>query len=119
MIHGKSYSIAEHLNKTDENCRILFRLLQTRILELYPSTAVNPVKILVGFRSKLNFAEVHFQAHRLKIHLRPCEYVDPLNKTEMVDDHYITMRRRFYVERLDEIDYAIGIIKQSLADSLR
>ncbi len=51
--------------------------------------------------------------------LRPIEYNDPQKKVEKIPDGYNwTLNQRIYVDELEEIDCAIGLIEQSYQDVL-
>lgn len=110
------YSIEDHLSRTDARRRAIFEELRSRIVALNSSVGEKAVKILVGYRVKLNFAEIHFLADRLKVHLRPKDYVDPRGYVERLENPGFTMDRRFYLSEEGDLDYAFELIRQSYQD---
>ena len=113
---NERFSVEAHLEKTDANCREIFLELKKRTLALHPGVTERAVKLLVGYKAKHNFSEIHFLRNQLKIHLRPIHYIDPNGLVEHVHNAGFTMDRRVYISDPRDIEYVITLIKQSYAD---
>lgn len=111
-----SYTVEQHLAKTDETCRKIFHELHDQIMELHPDITKKAVKLLVGFRARRNFAEIHFQSNSLKIHLRPQDYIDPEGRVEKLENPGFTMDRRVYCSSEEDVPYIMSLIRQSYND---
>lgn len=113
---SSGYTVEDHRSKTDARRRAIFDELRSRILALSPAVSEKAVKILVGYRFNRNFAEIHFLTDRLKIHLRPKDYVDFRSYVERLKNPGFTMDRRFYLSDESDLDYALKLIRQSYQD---
>jgi predicted transport protein len=113
---NRGYSVESHVAKTNADCQEIFSELRARILALDPGIRERAVKILVGYKAKHNFAEIHFRSDRLKIHLRPKDYIDPRGVVERLENPGYTMDRRFYISDRTEMNYAMSLIEQSYDD---
>ncbi len=111
------YSVEHHLGKTNDQCRKTFEMIRNQILSWDDRIEERAVRLLVRYKAKFNFAEIHFLSDRLKIHLRPRIYSDPENKVETLKNPGFTMDRRIYISKLEDIDYVMRIIQQSYEDA--
>jgi len=71
----------------------------------------------IVFKDKYIFAEIHLQTKnkQLCILIRDVEDLDdPYNITERVPDtHGWSLKIRFYISKLEDVDKAVALIKQS------
>ncbi|PHS28129.1 MAG: hypothetical protein COA84_02460 [Robiginitomaculum sp.] len=115
-LRGTGYSVESHIEKTNNECRAIFQELFNRIMELHPAVTEKAVKVLVGYKARYNFAEIHFLGNRLKIHLRPKSYFDPRELVAHLENAGIIMNRRVYISSKKDIEYIMSLIKQSYED---
>lgn len=113
----KEYSVEHHLKKKSDKIKELFGELQERILKLDEKINEKPLKHYIAYEMDRNFAEVVIQASTLKIYLDISEK-DIEDPKGMVKDctevgHWATGDCVFKLSSMDDIDYAISLIKQS------
>lgn len=112
-------SVDELLKKADKNIAELFGELRSRIFELDENIIEKATTMYVAYRVAKNFAEIHIGRNQVKIHLRPLNYDDLLNKVEKIPDGYQwTLDRRIYLKEKSELDYVYKIIEQSYKDTI-
>jgi len=102
------------LANASEDIKSVFSELRERIVALDDAVTENPTSIYVGYRMNKNFAEIHINQNKLKIHLRPIDYIDPKGMVEKIPDGYNwTMDRRVYLKSINDMEYIFGLIEQS------
>ncbi len=116
MTEANPYLVEHHLSKTNDQCRQIFNELRNRILRYDDRIEERAVRLLVRYKAKNNFAEIHFLSDRLKIHLRPKIYLDPKKRVETLANPGFTMDRRVYISEPEDIDYIMSLIRQSYED---
>ena len=116
------YSLADHPHLAIPQIRTLFDALDLRIRELDPNVYQDVLKYYIAYKSETNFVDVIPQAKRLLLVLNMpyAELDDPNGVARNVSG----MRRwgngevELGVATLDEVPYAIGLIRQSLERQL-
>lgn len=111
----KDYDIDYHLDCVNDDVKDLYKILDNKICEIDSSIVVKVKKYYVGYEKNNNFVEVHFKKNFLHICVLPFDnYMDPLKKLERIPDSYRTkLNMKMEINNIDDIDYAILIIKQS------
>lgn len=121
-IDYKKYSVEDHLSGKSDKVKELFNELQEKILKLDEKIKEKVLKYYVAYELDRNFAEVVIQANGLWVHIdMPKEEItDPENKLIDVSEkgHWATGNLKMRVEKTDDIDYCMGIIKQSYENKL-
>ncbi len=115
---AEAYSIDDHPNLTKDANKELFKALRKAILSLDPCVTEEFLKLYVAFKAETNFADIVPQAKRLKISLNMQfhQINDPNNICEDVTGlgRWGNGDVAFTLSALDEIPYAMGLIRQSL-----
>ena len=111
LLEGKSPAIVE-----------LFRHLQKAINVLGDNVEEAPVKLYIAYKTTRNFCEVEIQSKQLKISLDiPFkELDDPRKKTRDLSEvgHWGTGVTLICINSLDEIEYAMTLVRQSYERTL-
>lgn len=95
----------------------LFEELRSRILQMDENIIEKKTNNYIAYRLSKSFTEVHIGKQQIKIHLRPANYNDPLNKVEKMPESYKwAMDSRVYISNIDELDYIMKLIEQSYND---
>lgn len=104
------------LDRADSSIKDLYLSLR-KVLTEYENVIVEPKKLYIAFKAPKNFADVEVQRHSLKIfiNLRKGMLNDP---EEIADDvsnigHWGNGDYRIYLKDETELDYVVGLIKQS------
>lgn len=112
----KVYEERDHLNSVSEDTKELYVSLKDRVLSLGKIQVV-PRKFYIAFKAQRNFLDVEFQKKRLKcfVNLRKGELDDPKKVTRDVSNigHYGNGDYEFLIEKEEDIDYAMTLIRQS------
>jgi predicted transport protein len=107
------------VSKGSPATQALFSDLRERILSLDEGITEKPTAYYVAYKTSNNFAEILVQKSKLRIHMRPVEYIDPMGMVTKIPEGYNwTMNRRVYLESKDDLDYVMGLIEQSYKDVL-
>jgi len=118
----KEYTIEYHLSNKSERIVELFREIQERILKFDEKINEKPLKYYIAYELERNFCEVVIQTNTLKIYLdiSKSDLNDLKNIAEDCKEvgHWATGDCVFKVSSLEEIDYAISLIKQSYESKL-
>lgn len=118
----KEYSVNDHINGKSEKIRELFKELQEKIIKLDEKINEKALKHYVAYELDRNFAEIVIQANALKIYLdiSKNDLNDPKSLAEDCTEvgHWATGDSVFKVSSLEELDYAISLIKQSYENKL-
>lgn len=104
------------LAKGDGNTVMLYEKLKNKILKL-GNVKVEPKKLYIAFKSPKNFTDVEVQKYNLKVYinLKKGELIDPENRAEDVSEIgcWGNGDYRIYISDVQQIDYAMQLIKQS------
>ena len=118
----KEYTVEDHLSNKSDKIKELFREIQERILKLDEKINEKPLKHYIAYELDRNFCEIVIQANALKIYLdiSKSDLNDPKNIAEDCTEvgHWATGDCVFKVSSLEEIDYAMSLIKQSYESKL-
>lgn len=118
----KEYSVEDHLNGKSDKVKELFKDLQERILKLDEKIKEKALKFYVAYELDRNFAEVVIQANGLWVHLDIAkeEANDPENKLVDVSEkgHWATGDLKIRVDSIEDLEYAMTLIKQSYESRL-
>lgn len=118
----KKYVVEDHLNKKSDKIKELFKELQEKILHLDDKIKEKTLKHYIAYELDRNFAEVVVQANGLWVHLDiPIgETNDPENRLIDVSKkgHWATGDSKIRIESMEDLSYAINIIRQSYEGKL-
>ncbi|MDD5015277.1 MAG: endonuclease NucS [Atribacterota bacterium] len=121
-ISYKEYSVEDHLRGKPDKVKELFNELQERILKLDEKIKEKVLKLYVAYGLDKNFVEIIIQANGLWVHvdISKEEVTDPENKLIDLSEkgHWATGASRSRVDKIEDIDYCMGIIKQSYESKL-
>jgi predicted transport protein len=107
-------SLDKLLLKASPITKEIFSQLREGTLAIDESIVEKPTALYVGYRVTKNFAEVHIQKSKLRIHLRPTAYNDPKGVVEQISEGYNwTLDRRVDVDSTDQVSYVLGLLEQS------
>ena len=111
-----SYTEEQLLEKGDGNTVMLYEKLKNKILKL-GNVKVDPKKLYIAFKSPKNFTDVEIQKYNLKVYinLKKGELNDPEDRAEDVSGIgcWGNGDYRMYISDVQQIDYAMQLIKQS------
>lgn len=111
--------VDELLKKADSSIAQLFGDLRSRIFALDENIIEKATSFYVAYRVARNFAEIHIGRNQIKIHIRPIDYNDPMQKVDKIPDGYQwTLDRRIYLRDKSDLDYVMGILEQSYKDTI-
>ncbi len=118
----KEYTINDHLSGKSKQIKGLFKELQERILKLDEKINEKVLKQYIAYELDKNFAAIIIQAKSLKILINVSrkELNDPKDITEDVSEkgHWGTGETLFKISDINDIDYAMSLIKQSYESKL-
>ncbi len=113
----KDYSVERLLQRKGEEVVALFRRLQSDILALSSDIEEIPVKWYVSYKRGGNFCECEVQKKRLLLHLDipHRELRDPraIAQDYSKIGHFGTGETQFSVSPGDDLEYAMGLIRQA------
>ena len=102
--------------------KAIFEKLQQAILNMNPEIKEKVMKKYVAYEMKRNFTEFVIQSSAVKVYLDiPIQELK--DTAHIVQDcsnigHWATGETRFKVYSVDEVPYAVGLIKQAYEKSL-
>lgn len=118
----KKYSVEDHLRGKSDKVKELFNELQEKILKIDEKIKEKILKHYVAYELDKNFAEIVIQANGLRVHvdISKEEVSDPENKLIDLSEkgHWATGNLKVRVENIEDIDYCMGIIRQSYENKL-
>jgi len=119
-INREEYSLDKLYSKTTDKLIELHKELREKILNINEQIEERAVKHYVGYRTTKQFCMIIFDKSKINIYLSPVEkWNDPKNKVQDVPESYrFTLNKRISISSVEEIDYAIDIIKQSYEETL-
>jgi len=113
----KVYSEDEHLERGSQEIKELYESLKTTILSI-DEFEIKPKKKYIAFVSGTNVVDIHIQKNALKIwlNLPHGELEDPRKLSRDVSSigHWGNGDYEVIIKPEDDMDYIIGLIKQSL-----
>lgn len=113
----KVYTEEDHLNNRPDKIKNLYEMLRERIMEL-DDIDLEVKKNYVAFKGRTNIVDVEFSNSkmRLDINMKKGTLDDPKNLCEdlTLHGHWGNGDYRYFVSEEENIDTAIGFIKQSL-----
>ncbi len=115
----KVFTEQDHLQKVDFETRELYENLKERLLNMDDNVTVQPKKQTVGFKIDNNvFCDIVLQGKGLKIYLnlKSGELQDPKNISRDVSNvgHWGNGSYEIKLPDLEDIDYILSLIKQSI-----
>ena len=120
----KVFTEQDHLLKVDFEAREFYEQVKERILALNDNVSIQPKKQTIGFKIENNiFCDVVLQGKRLKIYLN-LKSGDLQDQKKIARDvsnvgHWGNGSYEIKVTDLDDIDYVISLLKQSLRKNKR
>ncbi len=109
--------IEDHLNVCMPEVREVFQQFRVRVKNISWQVAENVWTYGVAYKAGQNFVELYFRSNRLEVCMRNTRYADPENLLGKVPDSYKwTLSRRFLLEDQSQLDYVLGLVKQSYHD---
>ena len=111
------YTEEDHLSKVSENIKRIYEELKTRILEL-DDIDVEAKKVYIAFKGIRNIADIEFHKNKLRVYINMKKGClnDPLKLTKDVSEvgHWGNGDYCITIDKVDDIDTIIPLIKQSL-----
>lgn len=118
----KKYSVEDHLRGKSDKVKELFNELQEKILKIDEKINEKILKLYIAYELDKNFTEIIIQANGLWVHvdISKEEVSDPGNKLIDLSEkgHWATGSLKMRVEKIDDIEYCMNIIKQSYENKL-
>ena len=110
----KEYTIDELLARAEPPVRDVFLAIRERILSL-PQVWERVGRFYCDYRTTSTFASANVQKKRLGIYIKMGERLpdDPRQITEQRDFGFGRLNTRFYLQPGEDINYAMGLIKQA------
>jgi len=115
----KVYTEQDHIQKIDFETRELYELVKERLISLDENVTVQPKKQTIGFKIENNiFCDIVLQGKGLKIYLnlKSGDLQDQKNVARDVSNvgHWGNGSYEIKLSDLEDIDYVISLLKQSL-----
>lgn len=119
----KVYSLDDHLKTRSEDIKEIFEKLQRATLNFNPEIKEKVVGKYIAYEMKRNFAEFVIQASAVEVYL-DIPFQELQDNARIAQDcsnvgHWGTGETRFKVHSVDEVPYAVGLIKQAYEKNLR
>lgn len=114
------YTEEDHLSKVSDNIKRVYEELKTRILEL-DDIDVEAKKLYIAFKGIRNIADIELHKNKLKIYInmKRGSLNDPLKLTKDISGigHWGNGDYCIIIDKKDDIDNVIPLIKQSLKEN--
>lgn len=114
------YTEEDHLSKVSDNIKRVYEELKTRILEL-DDIDVEAKKLYIAFKGIRNIADIELHKNKLKIYInmKRGSLNDPLKLTKDISGigHWGNGDYCIIIDKKNDIDNAIPLIKQSLKEN--
>jgi predicted transport protein len=115
---GAGYTLVDHSQLANPQIRAVFDGLDARIRALDPNVSQEVLKFYIAYKAETNFVDIVPQAKRLRLSLNMpfAELDDPrgLAKNVAGIGRWGNGEVEIGVATLEEVPYAIGLIRQSL-----
>jgi predicted transport protein len=112
------YTLTDHPQLANPQIRAVFDLLDARIRALDPNVSQEVLKLTIAYKAETNFVDIVPQAKRLRLSLNMpfAELDDPRGIAKNVAGigRWGNGEVEFGVSSLEEVPYALGLIRQSL-----
>lgn len=116
--HISAYTIDDHPNLLSENIRPIFELFRSEVLALDPCVTEEFLKLYVAYKAETNFVDVVPQVSQMRISLnmRFDQISDPRGICRDISNigRWGNGDVEFRLASLEEIPYAVGLVRQSL-----
>lgn len=116
--HISTYTIEDHPNLLSQNIRPIFESFRSEVLALDPCVSEEFLKLYVAYKAETNFVDVVPQVNQMRISLnmRFDQISDPRGICRDISNigRWGNGDVEFRLGSLDEIPYAIGLVRQSL-----
>lgn len=120
-VNYDEYTIENHLEGKNEKIKELFKALQEKIFALEADQKIeeNPRKLYISYKAGRSFAEVKLQQNDIKIWIAE-DIEDPKWMIRNVANiwHHGIGNSEITLKSFDELEYVIGLIKQSYLQSI-
>ncbi len=119
-IDREEYSLENIYLKATEKVVEVYQELRENILAISDQIEERPVKYYVGYHTTKQFCMIILDKSKVNIYLLPIEkWNDPKQKIQDVPDSYrFTLNKRITITSIEEMEYAVDIIKQSYEETL-
>lgn len=106
-------------DKSNQYINELYLDMRSQILLIDENIVEKPTRAYTAFRLGKYFAEIYKQRTKIRIILRPANYIDPKGKTKKVPDtHKWTLNTEVILSNKEDLEYVVGLIEQSYKDVL-
>lgn len=116
--HVSAYTIEDHPNLLSANIRPIFEAFRSEVLALDPCVTEEFLKLYVAYKAETNFVDVVPQVNQMRISLnmRFDQISDPRGICRDISKigRWGNGDVEFRLGSMDEIPYAIGLVRQSL-----
>ena len=121
-IKYESFSIEDHLKRGSKETVGIFKELEKAIMQIGESIEEKPTKFYIGYWHNRIFCKIRFRKSKLRVSVYtkgidlndPRKIAKPSNKSwEGSTEYYY-----FSISKLDDLDYALDLIKQSYKSTL-
>ena len=113
----KTYTVGDHLSKTNDKTRAFFEKLRDGILAIDERIQEKPVKFYVGYKVRyFNFTAIEVYRNKLKVFVRSRSIDDHKKLFENVWPAKIKTQTSLWRTELSsdkDLDYVLGVIKQA------
>ncbi len=113
----KVHTEDDHLLTASDEIKEFYDRLKVSLLGIGSQVKVRPTKKYIGFISKTNFVDIHVQKKALKLwlNIKVGELDDPKNLARDVSNigHWGNGDYELHIPDDQEMDYVIGLVKQS------
>jgi len=121
-IKYESFSIEDHLKRGSKETVGIFKELEKAIMQIGESIEEKPTKFYIGYWHNRIFCKIRFRKSKLRVSVYtkgidlndPRKTAKPSNKRWEVSTEYYY----FSISKLDDLDYALDLIKQSYKSTL-
>jgi len=116
----KTYSVDDHLKKSDEKIKALFQKLREKIISIDEDIKEEPKKLYIAYKLATNFVDIEVRRKDIKIYLnvRSGQLNDPQNLARDLTKpkpigHWGNGDYEVKLENQSELDSVFALIKQS------
>ena len=112
----KEYNLEKHINNKSDKIVDLYKELDEKIMGINDQIERKYTQTYIGYRTTRNFAEINIQSNSIQIYVlvKKGSDVDYRDILQTVPDSYQwVVNSRFNISSIDELDYAMEIIKAS------
>lgn len=114
-----TYSEDSHLEKADDNTKVLYKQLKNKILSLFDGVTMEPKQTYVAFVCRVNFVDIIVQKSNLKLilNMKKGTLNDPKTMGRDISNvgHFGNGDYEIQIKDNKNLEYVLGLIKQSYA----